>query len=331
MRRIGRAVLFIMVVFVLLLNLTTGTTLSHEKDVEGSEDHPLISRFPGSEIIYHEVTELEEYVLPLAGLDDDGELVDTKRVKGDLTRIQYKAPEDSSTFELYQNYETALKDAGFEILFSGTDKELHWNWTRILYLSGDANKPLPSDVLEENLLISEDDFRYLSAELVEEDMNDIYVALCVALGSRADGPGIQLDVIETREADLDKIEVRTDTLARKISSRGAMAIHDIYFDTDKAELKPESEPALAEIAAFLKQETELRLYVVGHTDSTGDFKYNMELSQNRAEAVVVELVNEYNISADRLKAYGVGPLSPAASNETEEGRAHNRRVELVKQ
>lgn len=75
----------------------------------------------------------------------------------------------------------------------------------------------------------------------------------------------------------------------------------------------------------------LKLHVVGHTDNVGDLDYNLKLSKARAEAVVNELVSKHKIAADRLKAHGVGPLSPVSSNDSEEGRALNRRVELVKQ
>ena len=71
--------------------------------------------------------------------------------------------------------------------------------------------------------------------------------------------------------------------------------------------------------------------MVGHTDNVGNFKYNMNLSKRRAEAVVRELTEKYRIKRDRLKAFGVGPLAPVASNKTEKGRAKNRRVEIVEQ
>ncbi len=120
-------------------------------------------------------------------------------------------------------------------------------------------------------------------------------------------------------------------MAEGINTSGHVAIYDIYFDFDKADVKPESEPALKEITKLLQQDPKLKLYVVGHTDNVGSLEYNMKLSQQRAEAVVGELVSKYKIAADRLKAGGVGPLAPVTSNDTEEGKAKNRRVELVKQ
>jgi len=112
---------------------------------------------------------------------------------------------------------------------------------------------------------------------------------------------------------------------------GHVAIEGIYFDTNKATIKPESAAALAEIAKLLKTESGLKLFVVGHTDWVGKSDDNVKLAQARAEAVVKALTSSHGIAAARLKAQGVGPYAPVASNETDEGRTKNRRVELVKQ
>ena len=91
----------------------------------------------------------------------------------------------------------------------------------------------------------------------------------------------------------------------------------------------ESDPTLKAIAELLKAKDNLNVYVVGHTDMTGDFDHNMNLSENRAKSVVDALVKDYGISAKRLIGKGVGPLSPVSTNKTDEGKQLNRRVELV--
>ena len=116
-----------------------------------------------------------------------------------------------------------------------------------------------------------------------------------------------------------------------IKETGKVAIYGIYFDVAKAIVKEESQPSLQEIAKLLKDNPSLKLYVVGHTDNTGSFDANMKLSMDRAVAVVTALVSKYSVNAANLKACGAGAISPVATNETEEGRALNRRVELVKQ
>jgi OOP family OmpA-OmpF porin len=121
------------------------------------------------------------------------------------------------------------------------------------------------------------------------------------------------------------------TLAASIRDTGRAALYGIYFDTGKWVIKPESAPSLKEIAKLLQADPKLKIYVVGHTDNQGALDMNMKLSKDRGDAVVRALTGEYGVAAARLQAFGVGPLSPVASNLTEEGRAKNRRVELVAQ
>ena len=96
-------------------------------------------------------------------------------------------------------------------------------------------------------------------------------------------------------------------------------------------MKPESDAALKEIAHLLQEDPQLKLYVVGHTDNQGVLDMNLELSKRRADAVLTALTAKFGVAAARLHALGDGPSAPVASNDTEEGRSRNRRVELVKQ
>lgn len=135
------------------------------------------------------------------------------------------------------------------------------------------------------------------------------------------------------EKEVMKQEVLADAAAmgNDIGATGHVAIYGIYFDTGKADIKPESDAAIAEIVKLLKNNSALKIYVVGHTDNVGSFDSNMKLSKDRADSVMKTLVSKHGIAAARLKAYGVSSLSPIASNKTEDGKAQNRRVELVEQ
>ena len=128
-------------------------------------------------------------------------------------------------------------------------------------------------------------------------------------------------------------EVVADAAAfgNDLKATGHAAVYGIYFDSGKSDVKPESEAALKEVAKLLSGDPALKLLVVGHTDSVGQLEANMKLSQARAEAVVQALVKGHGVAAARLKAQGAGPIAPVATNRTEEGRAKNRRVELVEQ
>jgi OmpA-OmpF porin, OOP family len=139
-----------------------------------------------------------------------------------------------------------------------------------------------------------------------------------------------LRIIE-KEAMNQDIVANADAFSNDIKATGHASVYGIYFDTGKSEIKPESDAALAEIAKLLKRDAGLKVNVVGHTDNVGGINSNMELSQARADAVVKALTSRHGIEAKRLRAYGVGPLAPVASNKTEDGKAKNRRVELVEQ
>ncbi|MEW6418042.1 MAG: OmpA family protein [Nitrospirota bacterium] len=147
---------------------------------------------------------------------------------------------------------------------------------------------------------------------------------------RGSGSYYELTIVEKAEM-AQEIVADAKSLMSDIQVKGSASVYGIYFDFNKADIKPESEPAIKDIAKLLQENKGLKLYVVGHTDNVGNIDYNMKLSKARADAVMKELVTKYKVSADRLKAYGVGSLAPVASNKTDEGRAKNRRVELVEQ
>ena len=142
-----------------------------------------------------------------------------------------------------------------------------------------------------------------------------------------EGQQYQLLLVEQKGMQ-DEVVIDAATMGKSISEDGKIAVYGMYFDTGKAVLKPESEPTLAQIVALLQQNPTLKLFVVGHTDSVGQAAANMTLSANRAAAVVAALTGK-GIGAGRLSSAGVGPYSPVASNRSEEGKARNRRVELV--
>jgi outer membrane protein OmpA-like peptidoglycan-associated protein len=147
----------------------------------------------------------------------------------------------------------------------------------------------------------------------------------------AAGNGMYTINIIEKEAMNQDVVADASSMAGSIKETGKVALYGIYFDTGKSVLKPESQGTLEQISNLLKADPNLKLYVVGHTDNVGIFDSNIKLSNDRAIAVVNALVSKFSVNAARLKAFGDGPTSPVASNDKEEGRALNRRVELVKQ
>lgn len=157
---------------------------------------------------------------------------------------------------------------------------------------------------------------------VEDEGQEVWIEIA-ALDSL-----YRLTIVESEQMK-QKVTVDPDALFGDIATTGHAVLYGIYFDLDSANITPESEPDLEAIADMLKANNSLKLYVVGHTDMTGDFDYNIELSLKRAQAVVETLVHEYGIGAGRLTGKGAGPLCPVGSNKDENGRKLNRRVELV--
>jgi len=119
-------------------------------------------------------------------------------------------------------------------------------------------------------------------------------------------------------------------LYRKLADEGRVATQGILFDLNSATIRPESTPTLEEIGTMLREHSDLRLRIEGHTDATGDDASNLSLSERRAGAVRAFLVEAYDIDASRLESVGLGETKPVGDNATPEGRQNNRRVELVK-
>ena len=126
-------------------------------------------------------------------------------------------------------------------------------------------------------------------------------------------------------------ESETDVLYDALAAKGRWATQGILFATGKADLQPESRPVLKEIATTVKEHGDLKILIEGHTDNVGKPDANLALSEARAAAVKAALVADFGIGADRISTKGFGDTKPSAANTTAEGRAQNRRVEVVKQ
>jgi len=302
-------------------------------DVAGSRDHPLIGRFAGSEIIGYSAKDYDEMTFALGPAYEapsgNYELKKKQRVEGKLTRILYLTPPGKSTLQVFRNFEKTLKGQGFTPVFSCTGNgECGWySWFLGVQTLGG---------LREYAYQLGDDFRYLAARLARKE-GDVYVSMLVykydssVVGAWEGRTMVELNVVEAEPMKEEMVPVKAEDLAKNIKESGHAAVHQIYFDTDSARLKPESDPALNEIGSLLKGDPKLKLYVVGHTDNTGTLAHNMTLSLQRARAVMDALVSRYGAKPGALQAHGVGSLAPVETNTSEAGRAKNRRVDLVRQ
>lgn len=297
--------------------LAAAPAKAEQEDKEGGKDLPMVTRYPGSIIDNYGNKEFDEYDL-IVGKCSSRNPCKTQHLEGKISWINYTTPAKRSLLEISRNYQQALQKAGFQQIYAchltdcGTNGEGGAQADEVGFINGWNN-------------------RYWVGKL-SRPTGDVYVAV------NADGPddgnrenNTHLLVIELKPMEAGMVTVTAAALADDLAKTGHSAVYGIYFDTGKAEVKPESGPALTEVAKLLSQDPSLKLIVAGHTDNVGGFDSNMELSRKRAAAVVQVLAGKHGVAASRLNPQGLGPCAPVASNEQEEGRARNRRVELVKQ
>ena len=304
----------------LLIGLSAVFAAAQDQDIEGSKDHPLISRYPGSYIAKYLTKTYDEFSLPLGPVDVENTITKNQHLEGKITRIVYVAPAGRTVLEVFRNYQAALRKGGFETLFTCGPQGCGSTIANAYANSGDSA----------DYWGPEHGIHYVSAKLARPE-GDVYVSLLIDDQGGDSRANVELYVIEVKPMESDLITVNAASLANDINRTGHASVYGIYFDTGKADVKPESDATLNEIAKLLQGHPQLRLYVVGHTDNQGAVDLNMDLSRRRAEAVLATLTTKYAVPASRLRAYGCGPYSPVASNDSEDGRAKNRRVELVKQ
>ncbi len=150
----------------------------------------------------------------------------------------------------------------------------------------------------------------------------------VTLAFQIDGALLQTISISSPRPQAAPASSPGTPLERALSEKKPVPVYGIYFDFNSASIKPESEPVLREIAGILRKNPDWRLSLGGHTDSIGNDRANLVLSQQRTAAVKQALVARYQIAPDRLVTSGYGAAGAIAPNDTLEGRARNRRVEL---
>jgi outer membrane protein OmpA-like peptidoglycan-associated protein len=155
---------------------------------------------------------------------------------------------------------------------------------------------------------------------------EVYIQVHTAENS-TDAGSYRIEVLEVAAME-QNIVINLD---EAIERDGKAAIYGILFDVGKSDIKPESAEALKQITDYLTANPAVKIIVVGHTDNTGTYAGNLTLSKDRAESIKNYLINTSKIAALRLMSEGVGPLCPVTTNNTEDGRKLNRRVEIVKQ
>ena len=318
------------------------------KDLKGLTDPDGLKRYAGSVLTYRDDAAYDELKFPLGKVtakDDQAVAARSQDRSGQRTMLQYLTPAGKSALEVVRNYQQDLKSAGYKPTFEcAGDACGSADWIRQGYFVS----TLVSGAYWSNIGDNSPaacggganigDFRYA---LLDNPATGSTVAVAAwrpgILSVYCDEPEYQKRTsvivvkVDTKAREQAMETLSANEMGKSLDASGKVAVYGILFDTNKADIKPESKTSLEQIGTLLKQQAGLKLHVVGHTDNVGTLPANMDLSKRRAEAVVAALVSGYGITRERLTGNGVASLAPVASNRDDTGRAKNRRVELVLQ
>lgn len=321
------------------------------KDAAKSADSSLVGRYEGAFIVGQTKKAFDELTLPNGPAQgeeyaDDKKFTSTMTVQGRVTRTLYVAPQGRSSLEVFANYVEDLKAKGFTIVYECAKdacgpsfKLLSYNWNNkaslVVSEGADTQRGMASQAMFDSVI----DPRYALLKSGEAG-NETYVSVLAAQNqggsfgdmsqSLQDRVGVLLQIVEPKAREQKIVTLSADEIGADLANAGRVVLYGIYFDFDKAVIKPESQEQIDQMVAYLDGNPDVKVYVTGHTDNQGGLDYNLKLSGARAIALTKALAKA-GVDAKRMTPKAVGPLAPLASNDEEEGRAKNRRVELVKQ
>lgn len=315
------------------------------QDMPGAKDHPAIKRFAGSVIVAYDKKRFDAVDIPTSTFSKFNLTTGRREfaspatvAEGERTRIWYEAAGDATSVEVFRNYATELAAQGFTLLYDSTKDARVGKWNGYLVPYSFTKAPLATSRSQFVMYSAPASSLHTLSAQRQQNGQTTYVHLVAVQWNKDDktfkaqrGAYVALDIVDVGAMAQNMVTVSASDMSKAIAATGRVALYGILFDTAKADLKAESQPALQEIAKLLKTDAALKLRVVGHTDNQGTLDSNIALSKRRAEAVNAALASQHGIAAARLSAFGVADLAPVASNTDEPGRAKNRRVELVPQ
>lgn len=230
-------------------------------------------------------------------------------VEGRLTTMSAEG-QGASAFQVLKTYESLVTGLGGVKVFEGKGEDM------------DVPRLEFSDMRHRTPVYDGDQ---IGVYILRTPESEIWVEAYV--NPNRGGP-YYLTVVEKKALEVKASLLPAEEMKKELDAKGHVALY-INFDFDKANIKPESQPIIEQIVKLLKNSPSLNLTVEGHTDNIGTPSYNKQLSEARAKSVVAALTSQ-GIETQRLRAAGYGQEKPIADNSSDEGRAQNRRVELVK-
>lgn len=322
-----------------LFALTVSAILASFAPGVSAADHPLIGRYQGSEQVGDKTTEYDEtYMItgPVVASPRDVKGPGWSLLEGRIRYLYYKLPSGISALAMRRNFVDSMKEKGVTVQFDCAvakgdcfvNGEPEPGVSLALLLDTPVNMPPIEGRVVRNV-VKDDKARYIYG-FKDEAEGRTHIAMALSGGTELPGY-IIIKVVEGAEMPTNQIVVvEADALRKELTDKGLVNLYGITFDFDKAEIRPESSAQLEQIARLLKADPSFALDVVGHTDDRGGADYNLDLSRRRAQAVTQELSGRYGVEPARLTPIGKGAQQPVTNNATEEGRAKNRRVELVR-
>ena len=304
-------------------------------DLSGAKDPPGMKRYEGSEIIGYRAPKFDEFILPLGPPTDSPSAPYEKslELEGLVSRYTYLAPAGRSTVEVLRNYKTEFQRLGLETLYEKAAGEKGWFGPTFDAIAEEDHlkQILAYNEAEERVLVGRSRdakpvYYYVFVTSYRDGLIPDRLAKAITVGRAL----VQIIMIAPEQMEQKMTFVNADEMSKSLAGAGRIALYGVYFDTDKSELRADSKPTLQEIAKLLKSQPQLKIHVVGHTDNQGTADHNLDLSRRRAASVVQELTGKFAVVANRLDSFGAGWYAPIATNDSEEGRSKNRRVELVK-
>jgi outer membrane protein OmpA-like peptidoglycan-associated protein len=317
---------------VLLLALAQALPAAAQ-DIDGAADHPMVERFPGSELRWQTIETYRPYRLPVGpvtGYRTIDAWIDTE---GRVTRSFYRYTGPDRDFsEVYLNFRDAFAAEGFELLAQGISDDRKGvavgsrQWFGVYLDENPFTAPGEVGTMAAGTSSAGGAGSFVATR--DRAAGRVYAAVRVEQHAE-DYVGVLIDIVEVAPAETGLVSVDAEAIGRDLAEKGRVVLDGILFEFDSAVLQPESDAALAAVAEHLAAHPGESFHVVGHTDGVGSFEYNRDLSEARAAAVVEALVARHGVARERLSAHGVGPLAPVFSNAGDAGRDRNRRVELV--
>jgi outer membrane protein OmpA-like peptidoglycan-associated protein len=284
--------------------------------------------FPeGASQKFDQASPSSSYQLPISSYSNG--TMKTLLAEGNVVRRVWRVPSSNTkTLDLVSPLRSQLLEQGYEVLFECETRDC-----------GGFDFRFATDVAPEpDMHVDLGDFRFLSARK-QDASGDAYLGMLVSRSPErgfiqitevgSEDPVARGLAVSTKQNSPEDVVAEAEDLSGKLSSKGAVVLEGLEFQKGASALSGDGAGALRELSSYLAEDPNRRIVLVGHTDAEGSLEGNITLSRKRATSVMQSLIDTYGVNADQVSAEGVGFLAPRASNETEEGREQNRRVEVV--